>query len=47
MALENGVHEAGWAAAHFVSVEDASIAFDRYRLDLLSCQVLRFDAIMQ
>ena len=38
--LKNGVHEAGWAAAHFASIEDASIAFERYHLDLLFCHVL-------
>lgn len=35
VALENGVHEAGWVAVHFASEEAAAIAQNRYKLNLL------------
>ena len=44
MALKCGVHEASWAAAHFATIEDASIAFERYELHFLSCRLLTFSA---
>ena len=39
MALENGVHEAGWAAVHFASIEHASIALERYLVWSLASQL--------
>lgn len=40
VALENGVHEAGWVAVHFANEEAATIALERYKLNLLPCHVL-------
>ena len=41
VALEHGVHEAGWVAVHFLNEEAATIARDRYKLNLLLCHVLQ------